>query len=333
MIFGLAMAALLASWGLTYVALRYALRRGLLDHPGHRSSHQRATPRGGGIGIVIGFLAGVAILWLVGRLEAPLALSLLGGGAMVAFVGYRDDHRSLSPVVRLAAHFAAALWVVAILALWRPVLPWNSWLPGAWNPVLIVPAVIWMINLYNFMDGIDGLAAGEVITASLTMMAIAGAAGSMSPLLMFLAASAVGFLFWNWPPARIFLGDVGSGFLGFVLAVIALWSVTRGQATLWQWGIVLAVFLVDASWTLSRRILGGQPFWRAHRSHAYQIASRRWGSHLRITLAALAINLGWLAPLAWAAGAFPSFGPIMLLLAWLPLGATAYWLGAGNPDS
>ncbi len=329
---GIVLAALLASAGLTYVALRYALRRGMLDHPGHRSSHQAATPRGGGIAFVGVFLTGVVALWLFGRLPAALALLLLGGGSVVAVTGYRDDHRSLSPLTRLLAHLLAACWVVVVLRLWTPVLPWNAWLAGWWNPLLALPAVIWMINLYNFMDGIDGLAAVETITVAFTMtILLPGAAGGMAPVLALLAASVAGFLFWNWPPARIFMGDVGSGFLGFALAALALWSVARGDVSLWQWGIALGVFLVDASWTLLRRLLSGQRFWQAHRSHAYQIAARRLGGHLPVTLAVVGLNLLWLAPLAWLAGAFPAAAPAVLALAWLPLAWLCHWLGAGDP--
>ncbi len=324
----LAMVALSA--GLTALARAHALRHDVLDHPGHRTSHQVATPRGGGVAVVIVFLLAVTVLWGLGRLPGSSYLALAGGGALVASVGYWDDHRSLPVAWRLPAQVVAALLAVVALQLWQPVMPWNGWLPGAWNGVLLTVLIVWMINLYNFMDGIDGLAGVEAITTALVLAAVALWHGGVDWVLLSLAAASAGFLLWNWPPARIFLGDVGSAFLGYEFAVLALDGASRGSTPLWVWGTLLGVFIVDASVTLLRRMLSGQRFWQAHRSHAYQILSRRWGSHRRVVLAVLAVNLLWLAPLALAGLIWPHYALVCLLLAWLPLLVMALKTGAGN---
>jgi Fuc2NAc and GlcNAc transferase len=185
------------------------------------------------------------------------------------------------------------------------------------------------------MDGIDGLAASEAIFVSL-----AGAVLTVSPVngtgvgfaaLVFAAASG-GFLLWNWPPARIFLGDVGSGFLGFVVVVLAVSASRDNPAALWIWLILGGVFFVDATVTLLRRLLRGERVYEAHRSHAYQWLARRWGSHRKVTLAVLAVNIVWLLPWAMLAARFPSGAAVSVLAALAPLALVVAVLGAGRTE-
>jgi Fuc2NAc and GlcNAc transferase len=186
------------------------------------------------------------------------------------------------------------------------------------------------------MDGIDGIAASETLSVGLmaallltlgTGIGLTATAG----VALALAAASGGFLAWNWPPARIFMGDVGSGVLGFVLAVLALWSAIHEELSLVVWLILAGVFLVDATLTLLIRMFRGERWFEAHRSHAFQHAARRWGSHRTITLSVLAINVGWLLPMAWLAATHPSWELALLALALLPLTLLAYRLGAGRP--
>lgn len=322
-----------AAWLLTRWLLGYAVRRRMMDVPGERSSHQVATPRGGGASIVVVATLAFAGLALWGSVTG-LPMALLAGGLVVAAVGFIDDHGHLAPAVRLAGHFAGA-----ILAVWAlggaPALSiFGTLIDLGWTGhVLAVLFVVWMLNLTNFMDGIDGIAATQVLTvcivgAWLHVLVLPGDGGWLEPLL--LASCTAGFLFWNWPPARIFMGDVGSGYLGFMIAVLTLRAAWLSPVLGWCWLILSAVFIVDATTTLVRRAIRGARLSQAHRGHAYQQLARSWQSHRRVTLLVAGINLVGLAPVAWlvATGRVP--GEAAFLVASAPLVAGATWLGAGR---
>ena len=301
-----AVPAFVGSLALTGLARRIAVARSLLDVPNERSSHTSPTPSGGGLAIVAVVLVGVAILWLTGTLGRSESLAILGGGTLVALVGWLDDRRDLSASTRLAAHVAAAGW-----ALWwlggMPFLTTGRdvhWL-GIFGTVLGGFAIVWATNVTNFMDGIDGLAAGEVVTVTLTAALLLS---EVHPPLAAAAAltggAALGFLPWNWKPARIFMGDTGSGFLGFVLAVLAIASEHAGALPALVWIVLYGVFATDATVTLLRRAWRGEQWYSAHRSHAYQRAVQAGWSHARVTTTVLLVNMG-LGLLAWRAAARP----------------------------
>ena len=309
----------------------YLLRRKVLDIPNVRSSHTVPTPRGGGVGIVLIFL--LVVLWLIyrGSLAGNLGWALIGGGFAVALTGLLDDHFHLSVWVRLLIHFAAAGW-----ALWQvngmgPLhLGWIVWNWGWLGQFFALVGLVWMINLYNFMDGIDGLAGIEALCVSgfgALLMAWSGLPG-LSSLAMALAAASAGFLVWNWPPARIFMGDAGSGFLGFVFGVLAISSAKERPGLLWPWLILLAVFIVDSMITLVRRLIAGARWYEAHRSHAYQQAALQQG-HLKVILTAAVINVAWLFPLAWGSSVWPASAPLFAAIAAAPLIYTAFRYHAG----
>lgn len=258
-------------------------------------------------------------LWAFGALPGWMGWMGLAP-LVVALVGWIDDHRPLSAGLRLSVHLAAGLWMVA----WVPAVPEAGWLAAA------VLAVAWTVNLYNFMDGIDGLAAAEAVFVFAAVgWLLPDCAAGLQVLAWSVAAASAGFLFYNRPPARIFLGDVGSGFLGAAVAVLAL----AGQAVglpLWVWLVLGAVFWVDATYTLIVRGASGQRVWEAHRSHAYQILARRWGSHSRVLFLVLAYDLGWLLPVTvWALRA-PDRWPWALALGAAPVLVLCAGLGAGR---
>ncbi len=301
-----ALPAFVGALVLTGLARRIAVARSLLDVPNERSSHTSPTPKGGGLAIVAVVLSGVAILRLTGTLGRGESWAILGGGALVAMVGWLDDRRDLSASTRLAAHVAAAAW-----ALW-----WLGGMPflttghdvhslGMFGTILGGFAIVWATNVTNFMDGIDGLAAGEVVTVTFTASLLLA---EVSPPLAAAAAvtggAALGFLPWNWRPARIFMGDTGSGFLGFVLAVLAIASERAGTLPALVWIVLYAVFATDATVTLLRRAWRGERWYSAHRSHAYQRAVQAGWSHARVTTTVLLVNVG-LGLLAWRATARP----------------------------
>jgi Fuc2NAc and GlcNAc transferase len=191
-----------------------------------------------------------------------------------------------------------------------------------------------MINLFNFMDGIDAIASVETIcvsSAAATILFVAGDA-PFSYVLLVLAAATTGFLFWNWPPAKIFMGDGGSSYIGFTIAAVAMATSDAGGINLWSWLILLAVFVVDATVTLVVRMLRRDRWYEPHRTHAYQHAARAVGSHLPISLLTGAIDLFWLFPLAWLASKRPHSAWWLAIVAVVPLVFAAVRLRAGYPE-
>jgi Fuc2NAc and GlcNAc transferase len=316
---------------------KYALRGNLIDIPNVRSSHQSPTPRGGGVAIVLAFSMAALILMVMRSMDSRLVIAILVGGGAVALVGYVDDRRHLRARVRFCVHLAAATWVVTLLG-GLPETALGAWgVVGSWIcKVLAVLALVWITNLFNFMDGLDGIAGSEAVFVS-----CAGAwlcwrqagAGGVTAALSCLSAACLGFLRWNWPPARIFMGDVGSGFLGFSLGVLGLAATQQHIIPIEAWLILGGVFLVDATVTLVRRLLRGDRWFEAHRSHAYQILARRWKAHLPVTGLVIIVNVLWLLPLATLAVNAPSHARWLTLLALAPIAAAAILCGAGKAES
>ncbi|MCM5572386.1 glycosyltransferase family 4 protein [Burkholderiaceae bacterium FT117] len=320
----------------TWAMRGYALRRELLDRPNERSSHTVPTPRGGGIAIVAGF-ALAATGWTLASGDAragELWLALVPPALLVACVGFVDDHRPLSARLRLLAHFVAAAWAVGMLGGLPAIpLPAGPLYLGAAGTALAIVGTVWCLNLYNFMDGIDGIAASEAVFVALAAAMLGGPGSAAFVPLLALAAASAGFLVFNWPPARIFMGDVGSGFLGLALAGLLLAQQAAGDLPIGAAIVLLGVFLSDATATLLVRLLRGDRIHEAHRSHAYQRAARRFGGHRPVTVAVIAIDLLWLLPLAWLAARFPGWSLPVAAAALGPLSALALALGAGRPDA
>lgn len=317
------------------IVRRIAAKNGLMDVPNARSSHILPTPRGGGVSIVLAVGLGITTLAGSGAIPREWLLALAPGAA-VAIIGLLDDRRPVSPVMRFSVHFCAALLTLIALSGLRP-LQIGDWLVqphiSAW--LLGVLAIVWVINLFNFMDGIDGIAASEaafVSAAGGSIILLRGDAPELATIALMFAAASLGFLFWNWPPAKIFMGDVGSGFLGFFIAVMALLASETDAAALFIWLILGGAFFVDATVTLVRRVARREAFHQAHRSHAYQWLSRRWGAHRPVTLAMLAVNLFWLLPLALLAERLPRLAVWVAIAALLPLVLLALLSGAGRPE-
>jgi glycosyltransferase WbpL len=328
--------ALVASALLTNVVRRAAAGRGALDVPNQRSSHEVPTPRGGGLAIVVVTTAGFLALAVHGAVRWDVFAALTGGGTVVALAGFVDDHRSLSAAVRLGVHFVAALWALLCLGGLPPldvggkqlVLGWVGYLVGALG-------IVWTVNLFNFMDGVDGIAASEAAFVGFAAAALTAAVGG-APEVTFggplLGAACLGFLLWNWPPASVFLGDVGSGYLGYAIIVMAIVAARDQPAALWVWLILGGVFFVDATVTLARRTLRRERVHEAHRSHAYQWLARRWASHRRVTVAVLLVDVFWLLPWAVVATLHPLLAALTTLLALAPVVALAVLLGSGRPE-
>lgn len=323
-----------ASWVLTGFLRRYALAKSLIDIPNERSSHSVPTPRGGGVAIVVVFLAILPVLNWVGLLSSHMLLALWGAGCAVAVTGFLDDHGHIAACWRLLVHFSAAAWGLYWLGGFPALTVFGYLLDLGWFSYLFTAVyIVWLLNLYNFMDGIDGLASIEAITAccgGALMVWLVAPDSTAWVLPALLAAAVLGFLMWNFPPARIFMGDAGSGFLGIMLALLSVQAAWIAPQLIWGWLILLGVFIVDATITLCRRVLREEKFYEAHRSHAYQYASRVFGAHRPVTLAIGAINIFWLMPVAGLVALEKLNGIWGVMVAYLPLFLLAYRYKAGD---
>jgi Fuc2NAc and GlcNAc transferase len=319
--------SLLVGVVLTGWVRRYALAKRILDIPNERSSHTIVTPRGGGVAIVLCYSASLPALWLAGLLEGRVAAALLGAIAM-ALVGWRDDRASLPAAVRLCVQVASAIWAVAWLGGF-PDLSLGSFALhlGVWGSVLAVLALVWLSNLYNFMDGIDGIAGSQAVVAGTAMAIILWSVGSPGLAIAgaVIGASACGFLAWNWAPARIFMGDVGSGTLGFAFGSIALAAERSAGVPALVLLLPLGVFIADATFTLFRRLLRGERVYAAHRSHVYQQLVQRGWRHDAVTSLVVFLGLGLVA-MALVAILSPALTVTMIALAALALPGAGWFL-------
>jgi UDP-N-acetylmuramyl pentapeptide phosphotransferase/UDP-N-acetylglucosamine-1-phosphate transferase len=300
----------LAGSGLAFMILSWM---SIFDRPNPRSSHASPTPRGAGLAITPVAAAAVAGLGWYAAGAPAFAPAVAGLALALGAVSWIDDRRGLPAGLRLTAH---AIAIAAALYLMRDVGPYfGGWLPP-WLDLCAAGVLwLWFVNLYNFMDGIDGITGTEtaVVGIGITAVAVAAGLGGALPAIGFaLAAAASGFLWWNFPPAKVFLGDVGSVPLGFLVGWALLLLAAQGQMAAAM--ILPLYYLADATWTLGRRILKRERFWEAHRQHFYQRAARgRWG-HGRVVLAVLAADgalvvlavvaaKGWAIPALVAAAA------------------------------
>jgi UDP-N-acetylmuramyl pentapeptide phosphotransferase/UDP-N-acetylglucosamine-1-phosphate transferase len=278
-----AVVALVVSFLLTRAFTHPGSRLHILDHPNERSLHTTPTPRTGGVAIVIGLLAGGIFLFLVSGVGFPRELRWLGGLAvLIASVSYLDDRRHIPVGYRLATHLVASvLLVIAGLTVGSLSLPGiahpiPAWLAG----VLTVLFAVWMVNLYNFMDGMDGFAGGMTVFGfgTLALLGWWGGDHDFAAVNLIIAGGAAGFLIFNFPPAKIFMGDAGSSTLGFLAAGMSLWANASGLVPLWISVLVFSPFIVDATVTLFRRLIRREKVWQAHKTHYYQrLVQANWG--------------------------------------------------------
>ncbi|MCJ7602525.1 MAG: glycosyltransferase family 4 protein [Desulfobulbaceae bacterium] len=328
------MSSLALSYLLASLFRRYALKAGLLDIPNNRSSHSEPTPKGGGIAVVAVFCLALLILVTNNQVPRSLFWSAFAGGLLVGVTGFANDRKHIPSGWRLVVHFAAAMWMLFWLEDSGRVFAFSTLTDVGiiLVPGFIVISMVWMLNLFNFMDGIDGIASCQAV-----FMAVSGAVlvfvngGSTHALpLLVLAACCLGFLALNWPPANLFLGDAGSGFLGYILTVLALFSVEEGFINIWSWIILAGIFITDATLTLLVRLWGGKPFYEAHRCHAYQILARRFNSHRKVTAGVIGVNVCWLLPMAFMSSLLPQYAFLFVIGAYVPLIVSAAKIGAGT---
>ncbi len=280
---------------------KYALKNSLIDIPNERSSHLIPTPRGGGLSIAIPVLLCIGVLFLMAQLDRNIAFALGVGCFFVASVGWIDDHRHIPAKWRALLYGVAAVLAVYFLDESDNYQAAFHHLPfGIVSSFLMVIWIFWMTNLYNFMDGTDALAAIQAICAGTFVGVLFWLQGQhgLATICFVISASSCGFLVWNWPPAKIFMGDVGSCVLGFCFGVLAVIGKMQGSIPLAVIFILLSVFICDTTFTLLMRIISNEKWYQAHKSHAYQRLVQLGMSHKKLALNVLLINVIILWPMA-----------------------------------
>jgi len=306
-------------------------RWSILDQPNQRSLHQQPTPRTGGLAVLAGGLIGGGLTSLVVAPVAGSTLALLLPGLVpLATLSFLDDRHDVPVKWRVVAHgWAAVSLLIAGFA------PDSLELPGlagpipAWTALLLTFLfIVWMINLYNFMDGMDGFAGGMALIGFSTLAWLGQADAGFATFCLSVAAASAGFLVQNFPPAKIFLGDVGSTTLGFLAAACSLWGSTTGLFPFWIALLIFSPFIVDATMTLLRRLQRGERVWEAHRNHYYQrLVLLGWG-HRRTVLVEYAL-MAACAGSALLAVRLPPAGQLMLALGWIVIYGLLLW-GVGR---
>lgn len=302
----------------------YAIRYSLLDIPNQRSSHSRPTPRGGGLSITLVVLFIIVVFGATRDLPVAVFIALFPAAFLVALIAWLEDHTSVPIIIRGVGYLIAALWFVSSLG-GMPEISLGAgeitngvgdvlygedastvetgelYVPALLTGLLLVFGIAWLTNLYNFMDGTDGLAGLQAVLAGLAggFLLLKQGEATLALLSLTAAAAAGGFLVWNWPPARIFMGDVGSCLLGFLFGCLAVLGEKYAGLPALVWVILLGFFIWDATLTLLMRICSSEPWYSAHKSHAYQKLVQLGLSHGELLWLLFGFNVLVLWPLAW----------------------------------
>ena len=302
-----------------------AIKYGIVAKKNFRTLHGSDMPKGGGIVFSLVFLISCFCLYMAGIISTYLAMPLLVGGLLMSIFGFIDDQYDIPAnikfVIQLSSSVFLLWWFEGVDLLFEP-----ESMPFKTGAVGIVPGLIvlcWWLNAYNFMDGIDGMAAsGTAFVCVLLGVLIAvnyAEYYSYVSVLALLAAACLAFLIFNWPPARIFMGDAGSLFLGFTFSVLILYGMEQAIITVWQWLIVFSYFVFDTGMTLFLRIIKVRKWYGAHRSHAYQNLARIWGDHKRVIGLVMLYNLLWITPLTLLSVLYSTKQLLFFMLAAIPV--------------
>ena len=276
----------LLSFTLTYLIKNYAIKKAFYDIPNERSSHTVATPHGGGIAIAFTWFIGIIYLYYTNDIDNSLFFTLISGGIIISTVSYLDDLYDLSPKIRLFIQAFVAILGLYFLGGFKEL---NLFFFTIENQFILTLfaflMIVWFINLYNFLDGIDGYAGSEAIFLGLGGLIFFG--GSH---FLVLIAAVLGFLFWNWHKAKIFMGDVGSTLLGYNIAIFTIYYSNEASNNFWIWIALFSAFWFDATYTLYKRYRNGEKLSQAHKKHAYQRLTQSGWSHEKVSLALIRLN-------------------------------------------
>ena len=298
---------------------RVAISRDIVANPNFRNLHASPLPVGGGIVFSFVFVFSLFFIWWLNQISDDLFWVLGVGGGSAALFGFLDDLKDIRASSKLVTQFFLSGWLL-------------FWFDGGpllsidWIPVLVAIPVtalflVWMINAYNFMDGIDGMAVSGAVFVSgaitLVLLLTNGDSEFFSVFVLFLASIST-FLFFNWPPASIFMGDSGSAFLGYIFGALILFTVKSGDISIWTWLIVFGYFFADTTVTQLMRIILVKKWYLPHRSHAYQNLARITGSHLKVTGGVVLYNVVWILPLTIWSVVKPEMALFAVVLAIAP---------------
>lgn len=320
---------------LIYLSYSYA-KRNLMQSPHFRGTHTNAIPRGVGLSVVIVCLISLTALGLNNAyFPTSFAVGLVIGGILIATIGFMDDHQHVASIIRLCVQSLSVGFILFLMGGFPDLYFLGYVFHVGWiGHIVAFIGMLWFVNLYNFIDGIDGQAGTETIFICLNLGSMAYLLGfiSLTWLMLVVATSMLAFLCWNWQPAKVFMGDVCSAFLGFLFASLMAFTARDNTIPILCWLILLSLPIIDMTYTLVLRLLKGYSYNEAHNWHAYQHAVVRYGSHQAVVLRGLAINIFWLAPLAWAAFILPQFDLYLFVIAIAPIFYVVIKLGAGTEN-
>ncbi len=316
---------LVVSFMLTWIVRIIAIRRSILDIPNHRSSHTIPTPRGGGLAVAVSWFAGLSFFYKCGIIELNFFYALLSGLPLI-IIGFIDDLFNIKPLSRFVVQFICAAMAVYFLGGFQNLQVATVNLKHIYvlTPIAFI-AIVWSVNLFNFLDGIDGYIGTEIVFIGLALYLLSGYYTGL-----LLAMATTGFLIWNWPRAKIFMGDAGSTLLGFTVAVFAIYYQNNFTLSISVWLILTSVFWFDATVTIIRRLLNKEYLAVAHRKHAFQRIVQSGFSHGKTTLWALGLNIFGFT-LAILAKGLPEFDYLFLLTDLIILSLIMFRIDKKNP--
>lgn len=320
---------------LTRTLIIYARQLGMIDEPNQRSSHITPTPKGGGLAFFVVFSCLALWYYLYHPSYRAVVGPLLFGGPIVVLLGWLDDRFSLPATLRLLVHFFVAFLIYGLVTQWFKIRLDISFLPNLhWvSGVFCVLFIAWFINLYNFMDGADGLASSTAVAGSILSAVVAVIHGSPEIAMIYclIAYTVSGFLFYNWSPARIFMGDTGSYFLGFLFASLALISKAYADVSFYSHIIIFGFFIFDTTYILFRRAFRKEPLFRAHQMFNFHKLIQKGWSHRKVSSLYTMVLILWLFPLSNLASIYDEYGMVIVVIAYLPLLVFAIYNKAGEP--
>jgi len=305
-----------------------AIRKAIIANTNERTLHQQPIPHGGGIVFSTLFVLAVFVLGMLHIISFEMLMVIGMGGFTATLFGFVDDATDLRASVKLIIQSILAGWVIFWLD--GGVLATVEWLPVWLSWFLTWFLLVWMMNLYNFMDGVDGMAASGAVFVAMALIVVLLMTGEFSSLVLLfslLALSCSGFLLYNWPPASIFMGDSGSVFLGYLFGSLIIKTTTTGEISIWTWIVVFGYFFAETNLTIFLRILFVKKWYHAHKSHAYQNLARVLNSHIKVTGAVQIYHFLYLFPITIWTVLTPNWAPVATIMALMPAAIITFRFG------